>query len=96
MIIAFDAALQVKNAAISGMTTLAVDVPPTIFDEMTRNTSWITEEDAWKPVAASFPPQQGAYAHQIREAVLRRKMDGHKFLLLFAVREERFSLLSLS
>lgn len=85
-----------KNAAVSGMPTLAVDVPSAVFDEMTRNIAWITDEDAWKGLAASFPPQHGAYASQIREAVLRRKMDGHKFLLLFAVREERISLLTLT
>ncbi|OCH91731.1 Serine/threonine-protein kinase [Obba rivulosa] len=92
---AFDIYMQVKNSVASGMPSLAVDVPPSVFEEMTKHTSWITDEDAWKPIAASFPPQHSAYASQIREAVLRRKADGHKFLLLIAVREERVFLLTL-
>lgn len=75
---------------------LAVDVPVTVFEEMTKSSHWIIDEDAWKPILASFPPQHTAYGNQIREAVTRRKLDGHKFLLLFAVREERVFLITLS
>ncbi|KZT06721.1 Serine/threonine-protein kinase [Laetiporus sulphureus 93-53] len=93
---AFDASLQVKNAAMSGMPTLAVDVPPSVFEEMTKNTGWITDEDAWKAILANFPAQHTVYAHQVKEAVIKRKMDGHKFILLFSVRDERMFLLNLS
>lgn len=75
---------------------LAVDVPIMVFEEMTKSSSWITDEDAWKSIIASFPPQHTAYAGQIRDAVTRRKADGHKYLLLFAVREERVFLITLS
>lgn len=92
---AFDAAVQIKNAAIAGMPTLAVDVPPAVFDDMIKSMNWITDEDAWKTLAATFPSQQGPYANQIRDSVLRRRMDGHRFLLLFAVKEERVALLTL-
>lgn len=92
---AFDIYVQVKNSVTSGMPSLAIDVPASVFEEMVKHTNWITDEDAWKPIAASFPPQHSGYASQIREAVLRRKADGHKFLLLIAVREERVFLLTL-
>lgn len=79
----------------SGMPSIAIDVPPLVFEEMTKHTNWLTDEDAWKIIVCSFPPQHSAYANQIREAVLRRKADGHKFILLIAVREERPFLLTL-
>ncbi|KAI0954220.1 hypothetical protein AcV7_007513 [Taiwanofungus camphoratus] len=93
---AFDMGVQIKNAAISGLPILAVDVSTSVFDEMTKNSAWITEEDAWKAIVSAFPPQQSGYAYQIRDAAIKRKTDGHKFLLLFAVREERVFLLVLS
>ncbi|OBZ78007.1 Serine/threonine-protein kinase gcn2 [Grifola frondosa] len=93
---AFDVRAQVRNAATSGMPTLAVDVPPAVFEEMTRSVGWVTDDDAWKPIAAAFPPLHAAYAHQVREAVARRKADGHRFVLLYAVREERVFLLTLT
>lgn len=50
------------------MPTLAVDVAPAIFEAMVKLESWITDEDAWKPIAAAFPTQHSAYAQQLREA----------------------------
>lgn len=77
------------------MPIIAIDVPTSVFEELTRNTSWINDENAWKSVFASFPTQQSAYAYQVRDAVLKRRGEGCKFLLLFAVREERAFLLTL-
>jgi hypothetical protein len=50
------------------MPTLAVDVAPAIFEAMVKLESWITDKDAWKPIAAAFPTQHSAYAQQLREA----------------------------
>jgi eukaryotic translation initiation factor 2-alpha kinase 4 len=72
-----------------------VDVNDYVFEHMTKCTAWITDENAWKALVACFPTQQSSYAHQIREAVLKRKADGCKFLILFAVKEERPFLLTL-
>jgi translation initiation factor 2-alpha kinase 4 len=63
---------------------------------MTKNSYWITEEDAWKPILASFSNQQAAYAQQVREAAAKRKAEGCHYIILFAVREERVQLLTLS
>jgi eukaryotic translation initiation factor 2-alpha kinase 4 len=76
------------------MPTVAVDVPTTIFDAMCRSSAWITEDDAWKSLVASFPGGHG-YASQIRDLVLKHKDDGHAYILLFAVKEERIQLLAL-
>lgn len=88
--------MDVRSSIQSGMPTVAVDVPPNMFDAMVRNASWVTDEEAWKPLMAAFPPQTSAYAHQVREAVAKRKAEGHHYVLLFAVREERIQLLDLS
>ena len=66
-----------------------------MFDALTRGTAWLSDENAWKALLAQFPPSQASYANQIREAVLRRRADGCRFLILFAVKEERPFLLSL-
>lgn len=73
---------------------LAIDVPPPVFDAITRNSAWVTDDDVWRPISSAFPTQQSAYANQVREAVAKRKAD-HQFILLFAIREERVQLLSL-
>jgi eukaryotic translation initiation factor 2-alpha kinase 4 len=93
--LAFDANARIKSAIQGGMSLLAVDVPVSVFHAMTTNSSWIVEDDQWKSILAEFPPQNSAYAAQIREAVIKRKLDDHQAMLLFAVKEERIQLLSL-
>jgi translation initiation factor 2-alpha kinase 4 len=78
------------------MPILAVDVLPAVFDAMIRSAAWLTDEEIWKAMAATFPVQQWAYAQQVREAVMKRKTEGHRYILLFAVREERVQLLKLT
>ena len=79
----------------SNLPIIAVDVSEAVFDQMTKSTAWITDENTWKTLVATFSAQQSTYAHQIREAILRRKADGCKFLILFAVKEERPFLMTL-
>jgi eukaryotic translation initiation factor 2-alpha kinase 4 len=93
--VAFDAGARVKSAIQSGMLLLAVDIPTPAFDAMTKSSSWITDEDQWRSILAEFPTQHSAYANQVREAVVKRKSDGHHFILLFSVKEERVHLLNL-
>lgn len=80
----------------SEVPIIAVDVNDAVFEQMTKNTTWLTDENAWKTLVASFPTSQSAYAQQIRESILRRKADGCKFLILFALKEERPFLFTLS
>lgn len=93
---AFDTSVELKQSFQSGMPTLAVDVPAAVFDLMTRSSAWITEEEPWKSLLSAFPTPQPAYANQIRDAVAKRKAEGHRFILLFAVREDRVQLINLS
>lgn len=76
------------------MQVLAVDVPIAVFEALTKNAAWVNEDDAWRSIVVGFPTGQTAYAQQVRDAAARRKADGLKFLLLFAVREERVGLLT--
>ena len=78
----------------SSIPTIGIDVPPNVFSEM-KSTDWITDDDAFKIVVANFPTPQSAYANQIREAILKRKASGAKFVILFAVREEQGFVLKL-
>ena len=88
--------MQIKSAVQSGMPMLAVDVPTSLFEAMTKSTIWITDDEVWRAIIGSFAPSHSAYAWQVREAVGKKKTDGYQFLLLFAVREERVHLLTLS
>ncbi|KAH6903402.1 other/PEK/GCN2 protein kinase [Coprinopsis sp. MPI-PUGE-AT-0042] len=92
---AFETAKKVKTSLQTGMPTVAVDVPTTIFDAMCRSPAWLTEDDAWKSLVYSFPGGHG-YAAQIRDSVLKHKDEGHAYILLFAVKEERIQLLALN
>lgn len=86
---------EVKTAAANGLQTIGVDVPPVVFEALTRNSAWISDDDSWRPIASIFPTGQSAYATQVRETVARRKADGNKFLLFYAVREDRVGILTL-
>lgn len=92
---AYEKGEQIKLAVQNGMPILAVDVPTSLFDAMAKATGWITDDEAWRTIISSFAPSHSAYAGQVREVVVKRRADGHPFLLLFAVREERIHLLSL-
>jgi translation initiation factor 2-alpha kinase 4 len=92
--VAFETASQLKAAFQAGIPTLAIDVPLSVFHTMTKSSAWITDDEAWKPILSAFPPGQSGYAGQVREAAAKHKMD-HRFLLLFAAKEELVQVLAL-
>ncbi|EJC97866.1 uncharacterized protein FOMMEDRAFT_143407 [Fomitiporia mediterranea MF3/22] len=93
---AYEGRLRLKSAVQSGaLPALAIDVPPTVFDALSRSDTWIADDDAWRAILPGFPTQHISYANQIREAVSRRKSEGVDLLMLFAVKEERMALLNL-
>lgn len=77
------------------MQFIAMDVPPTVLELMTRSPAWITDDDAWKVIAAMFPLGNPAYAQQLRETIAGKKAEGMTWVLLYAVKEDRVQLLSL-
>lgn len=87
---------QIKTAAQSGLPTIAVDVPASVFDAMSRSSAWVTDDEAFKSFASSFPSQGPSYAYQVRDSVVKKKAEGHRFVLLFTVRDERVALLTLT
>lgn len=93
--LAFEMGVQLKTAVQTGMPILAVDVSGALFDSMTKSGAWINDDDAWRTMLLGFPPQHTVYAQQIREAAAKRKAEGHHFILLCAVREERVQLITL-
>ncbi|TFK91310.1 Serine/threonine-protein kinase [Polyporus arcularius HHB13444] len=91
---AYDSAAALKNA-LSTVRTIAVEVSTAVFDEMAKNTNWLTSEDALRTISAGLPTQHAGYAQQIRDAVLRQKADGHRYVLLYGIRQDRIALLTL-
>lgn len=77
------------------MPSLGIEVPTPMFDMMVRHGAWITDDDAWKIIIADVPSRDAAYALQIREAVMKRKSEGHQWMLLYSIRDERVQLLTL-
>ena len=92
---AFEMGLQVGSAVRSGIPVIAIDTPANVFDSLCQSSSWITDDETWKTVASSFPLSSPGYAPQIREAISRRQAEGHRFVLLFGVRDERVHLFAL-
>jgi len=78
------------------MHVLAVDVSPAHFDSMVKSSAWITDEEAWKAIAAMFPPGHSGYAQAVREAAAKRKSEGHAYVLLHSVRDDRAQLLAIN
>ncbi|KAF9231990.1 hypothetical protein BU15DRAFT_90768 [Melanogaster broomeanus] len=93
---AYDRGAHLKAAIQNGMPMLVIDVPSTVFDSLVRSPNWINDEDAWKALVAPMPALQTAYANQVREAAAKRKAEGHAFIILYATREERIQVLSLT
>ncbi|EGN94241.1 hypothetical protein SERLA73DRAFT_126224 [Serpula lacrymans var. lacrymans S7.3] len=93
---AYEKATQLKVAVHNGIPMLVIDVPTATVDSLVKSSSWITDEEAWRSIAASVPSLHSAYAHQVREAAAKRKAEGHSFLLLYAVREDRCQLMNLN
>ena len=92
---AFDMGLRVCSAVQSGIPVIAIDTPAHVFDLLCQSPSWITDDETWKIVASSFTLSSTGYAPQIREAISRRQAEGHRFVLLFSVRDERVHLFAL-
>jgi translation initiation factor 2-alpha kinase 4 len=92
---AFEMGLRVCSAVRSGIPVIAIDTPANVFDLLCQSSSWVTDDETWKTVAASFALSSTGYAPQIREAISRRQAEGHRFVLLFAVRDERVHLFAL-
>lgn len=75
---------------------LAVDVVPVVFEAMAQSNDWVSDDDAWRRIAAQFPTPHMGYASQIHEAVMARKEEGAEFLLLFSCKDERTALVNLT
>ncbi|KAI5992946.1 kinase-like domain-containing protein [Pisolithus albus] len=93
---AYEKSAELRDAVQNDISTIVIDVPTPVFDALVRNSNWIHDDEAWRAIVAPMPSLQSAYSHQIREAVARRKADGHPFVILYAAREERMQLLSLT
>ncbi|KLO11482.1 hypothetical protein SCHPADRAFT_831061 [Schizopora paradoxa] len=93
---AYDTFASLKSQMQSGsLPMLAVDVVPAVFEAMAASNVWVSDDDAWRKIAAQFPTSHTGYANQIHEAVEARKEEGAEFLLLFSCKDDRTALVSL-
>ncbi|KAL4071177.1 kinase-like domain-containing protein [Scleroderma yunnanense] len=93
---AYERSTELKTAIQNGVPMIVVDVPSMVFDGLVRSPNWVHDDEAWKAIVASIPGLQSAYPNQVRDAVAKRKSEGHPFVMLYATREERMQLLSLT
>lgn len=93
---AYEKHMRLKSAMQSGsVPTIAIDVPPAVFDSISRSDAWLTDDEAWRTILPAFPTQHMGYANQIRETILRKSDEGAEMIVLFSVKEERVGLLTL-
>ncbi|KAJ4467716.1 kinase-like domain-containing protein [Lentinula edodes] len=92
---AYDVSSDLKATfqSSSGMPVVAVDISSSLFDSLTRNATWLVDEEVWKGLIGEF--SNTGYAQQVREAVARKKSEGNSWVLLVGVKEERAGLLNL-
>ncbi|RPD79604.1 Serine/threonine-protein kinase [Lentinus tigrinus ALCF2SS1-7] len=91
---AYDSAAALKGA-LSTVRTIAVEVSTPVFDEMAKSSNWLSNDEALRTISAGLPTQHAGYAQQIRDAILRQKADGHRYVLLYGIRQDRIVLLTL-
>jgi translation initiation factor 2-alpha kinase 4 len=72
----------------STLPVIAVDVPASILAQLAINTSWITEDEAWKAVLTDPAIDDRKYAETVREGVRKLVKDENQNVIwLFGVRE---------
>ncbi|EJU02741.1 kinase-like protein [Dacryopinax primogenitus] len=77
---------EIQRAEQAGVPVVAIAVPSTIFARLIADTSWVTDDDAWRAILPVF--DSATYANQIRDAISAKRVDGHRFIWLLSVREE--------
>jgi translation initiation factor 2-alpha kinase 4 len=89
--------LKVKRVFASMIPVVAVHVGPASFAAMTAGNGWLTDEDGegFKKISSTFPASSGGYASNIRDALARRKDEGHEFALLVSLKDEKIHLMTL-
>jgi len=92
---AYDVSSDLKTTfqTPGGMPVVALDISSPLFDALSRNAAWLTDEETWKGLVGEF--SSAGYAQQVRETVAKKKSEGSSWILLVGVKEERVGLLSL-
>lgn len=75
---------------------IAVHISSASFDAIMLHPEWLRDSDvdAAKQVLDAFSPSTG-YAIQIREAIVKRKQEGSKMVLLLSLKDDRVQLITL-
>lgn len=79
------ATMQANNG---GLPMIVVDAPSAALAQLTVSPAWLTNEEAWRGILSDFPVLSTTGA-SIREAVLKRRAQGIKFVYLFSIKDDR-------
>ncbi|KAF8527423.1 hypothetical protein BU17DRAFT_81573 [Hysterangium stoloniferum] len=82
---------SLRQSIQQGLPIVAVDIPASAFNVMISdaNAGWLTNEDAWRAVLSAMPQIPSARAAAIKEAVMKKKEEGKRHVLLFHLHDER-------
>lgn len=78
-------AMQGNN---SGFPMIAVDAPSAALAALTVNSTWLTNDEAWRGILSEFPALYTS-GTMLREAILKKREHGSKFIYLFSVNDDR-------
>lgn len=88
---------SLRHTFQSGLPIVAVDIPAPAFNVMISDAeaSWLVNDDAWRTVLSAMPQIPSGRAVAIKEALLKKKEEGKRHVLLFHVQDGRAFLFSL-
>jgi len=93
---------SLRTGMQAGVPMVSVDVSTATLEALGKlapSSRWLTDDEAWRAALNSEPvclAQHAGYLGTVREAIARKKAEGHRFLLIFGVRDETVLLLTLS
>ena len=79
----------------STLPIIGVDLAPSILAQMTLDTAWLIDDEAWRLLLTPFSTADRRYLESIKEAVVdgKGKAEGDGWVWLFSVRDAKVSLI---
>ncbi|KIJ54354.1 hypothetical protein M422DRAFT_73814 [Sphaerobolus stellatus SS14] len=80
-----------RHTVQHGLPIIAVDIPSLAFNAMIADAEagWLTNDEAWRTVLAAMPEIPSGRAVAIKDALLKKKEEGKRHVILFHVQDER-------
>ncbi|ORX40873.1 kinase-like domain-containing protein [Kockovaella imperatae] len=87
----YDKASEFAESTRSTLPIVGVDLAPSILAQMALESSWLSDEEAWRTLLAPFSTADRRYVESIRDAIvdIKSKSEGDGWLWLFGVRDNK-------